>query len=950
MAGLEIRLLGPIEIATNGSCAALPRKVRMLAGMLALDANRCVTADALIDRLWAGRPPGTAGSVLRTYVTQLRRALPDERPRVERAGDGYQLNLQPDELDLTRFEAGVRAGTDAATAGLDRAHHLRSALALWRSAPLVELADDAQALAVVARLQDLRWVAVETLADVQLGLGLHEIAAVELQAAVQEEPLRERLTSRLMLALYRSGRQGEALAAYQRLRRTLDRELGLEPSESVRRLQVAILGQDPTLEIPSRRVGNLPLMTTSFVGREHEVESLTGLLATHRLVTLTGVGGTGKTRLAVEVAHRATTGADGQWPDGAWLVELAAHRSAPEVAAAALSACGVAQVADEAPLRTLARALAGRRMLLVLDNCEHLASACADLCTTLLRSAAGVTVLATSRSPLEVPGELVWRVTPLSTPSGVQALSDIPAWAAVQLLHDRVTAARGGVAPEPSDWPALAAVCRDADGLPLAIEMIAAKAATVSLADLPDAFRTDLLGHEARTDAPDHPRSLVACVQWSLRLVDVAEHDVLRSVCLLPGAFSVEAGAAVAGLTDRATALHHLARLADQSLLERSWEAGTRFRVLESVRQIVRSDSDATAEVAGLDRLTAWAADTCEALEPSLRGPEAAASLDRLEQDIEVLRVALDHGLRQPDPTDALRIAASVSALWAYRGYLLEGRDWLARCLAAATRVEPELRVRLLLAVGTHAVTLGDLKGFREAVSAALQLSRSLPHVDTLRTMLWAARGALLQDALASAQELYEEALGLAQQAQDDSGTASALAGLGDLAVARQQLPQAASLHLRSLAAFRAAGDLHGEGQALLNVGEVDRRDGRHEEADRRFEAAADVFTRLADRSCICAAVEGRARVAVDTGRLDDAEQLYRRSISVRGDLQQDELVAAARAALAEVHARAGRPREAAAALGAAGVESSPLVLRLRDQLGEREYLSCWADGRAGSA
>lgn len=948
MAVLDVRLLGPIEVAVGGRTIPIPAaKVRLLLALLSLDANTKLSSAALADRLWSGEPPSSAASVLRTYVTSLRRALPDGARRLERVDDGYLLRLAPDELDVARFDRAIGRATAPEVAAADAARLLREALSLWRGSPLVELADDARAVAEAARLQARRWAAVEALADADLALGRHDGVVSDLESAVREEPLREQLVRRLMVALYRCGCQAEALATYQRLRRALRDELGLDPSADVRAVEEAILSHDVSLQAPARRRGNLPSALTTFVGRAEELDHLADVLTAQRLVTLVGVGGAGKTRLAVEAGERLRTADAQRWPDGVWLVELAPHRSPAELAPAVLGALGLAQDVGELPEQTLLRTLRDRRLLLVLDNCEHLRAACSDLVSGLLHAVPGMTVLATSRAPLDVPGELVWRVAPLQTPDPGDDAKQVRASAAGALLGQRIASARGGRGPDADEWAAVASLCRDLDGLPLAIELIASRAAVVSVDDLARSVGRQVLEAEGTPSGPEHHRSLVACVAWSDRLLDDGQRNLLRAVSLLPGPFSVAPAAAAAGIADCGDALSRLGALASQSLLEPAPGLRSRFRMLESVREVVHAGVPAEAAELALDRLVAWAAQWAEALEPQLRGPAAPQALDELEQELTVLHLALRHGLSRPVPTDAVRIAAAISGVWAHRGYLLEGRDWLARAVSASGDVPPALRARLLLAAGTHAVTLGDTEGLRRHVETALSLARSAGDpADVVRALLWAARAALLQSAHETAVGLYREALGLAQAAGDDASAASALAGLGDVAAARGELQVASSFHLRSLAAFRGAGDLHGQGQALLNLAETDRHAGRADDATARLDEAIAAFASIADRSCIAACTQSHAQLAHDARQFEVAESLYRDTIAVRRELQQDRLLVEALMGLAAVLADAGRPTDAARTLGAAGVDTGPLTQRLRAELGDRGYLSAWADGR----
>lgn len=936
--GIEVRLLGPVEVAAQGQVVRpSASKVRALLAILALHPNQTVSSEVIADRLWNGDPPATAGSVVRTYVSQLRRLFPDGATRLRRSGDGYSLRLGPNELDVDRFEALLAGASGPAVSKTTAAAMFEEALRLWRGAALVDLPEDQAARAEAARLDELRYVAIESLSDAELDVGLHESVVARLESAVRIAPLREQLVSRLMVALYRSGRQADALAAFQRLRRTLLDDLGLDPSSELRALEAAVLVQAPSLVAPTRRPGNLPVPLSSFVGRHAELRQLVSVLATERLVTITGVGGCGKTSLALEVA-RSVPGI----PDGAWFIDLSSKRQPVEVGRAVLVALGGDWRADDGT-DAVCDALADRDVLLVLDNCEHLVRACAALAAAVLSSCARVTVIATSRSALEVPGEVIVRIGPLETPASRATPADVALAPAAALLAERVVSARGGRAVRPDEWPVIGELCRLVDGLPLAIELIAARAGSLALSDLPAIVDDGVGALDRGAGGPDHHRSLAACVQWSLALLDDGDRRLLDRVCLLPGLFSVAAAAAVAGRDD---ALGGLSRLASGSLLQPSAGARSRFRVLETVRHVVVASVDRHEAQLALDALVAWAAAWAESVEPELRGPDGPRLLDDLELELEVLHAALDHGLTRADPSEGVRLAAAMSAVWAYRGHLLEGRERLERAVVASANVAPALRVRVLLAAGTHLVTFGDIDGFRAHVEAALSLARAtVGGSDVLRTLLWAGHAVLLQGEDDAAAALYDEALATSRAIDDTSSAASAFAGLGDVAAARADLDAAAVLHLESLAAFRAAGDAHGEGQALLNIAEIDRRARRFEAAEAGFAAAVSVFVTIADRSCVASAGEGQARVALDSGRLVDAELHYRDAIRSRRELLQHRREADDLAALATVLAAADRPDEAAAALGAAGDDIHPLAELLRGRLGDRRYLLAWAEG-----
>ena len=412
-AACEVRLLGPVQVVRAGREIRLggPRPRAVLA-LLVLEAGRVVPAGRLVEEVWRGSPPPGAAKTLRSYVSRLR-ALLDPDATLTARGGGYALGLDPDLVDAVRFEQLVGAGQAVLGGGeaAAAAGRFRQALELWRGRALADVCDVEPLAREAARLEELRLAAVEGRIDADIALGLHAEVTGELEGLVAEYPLRERLWRLLVLALYRAERQADALAAYRRARDMLAAELGLEPGEDLRRLERAVLRQEvPAPPLPARH--NLPAPLTSFLGREQDLARLERLLGEARLATLTGTGGTGKTRLAVETGTRVA----GRFPDGVWLAELAGIADPGLVAAQVMGALGVRQAGDVPMLEALIYRLRSAELLLILDNCEHLLDACAELARALLRAAPGLRVLATSREPLGIPGEVTYPVRPLDLP------------------------------------------------------------------------------------------------------------------------------------------------------------------------------------------------------------------------------------------------------------------------------------------------------------------------------------------------------------------------------------------------------------------------------------------------------------------------------------------------------------------------------------------------------
>ena len=467
---------------------------------------------------------------------------------------------------------------------------LGAALALWRGPPLAEVADELFAQAEIARLEALRLQAVEDRLEADLALGRHGDAGAELEALVAEHPLRERFWGQLMLAQYRSGRQGEALRTYQAVRALLVERLGVEPGTELRRLHAAVLGQDRALElltpVPGEPPNNLPRQLATFIGREWELAEIRELLRSGRLVTLVGVGGAGKSRLALEAAANSLLG----FPGGTWLVELAPLTQPGLVVPTLASLLGVSEHPERPLVDLVAERLRKAQALLVLDNCEHLLAEVAALAQRLLQSCARLSILATSRERLGLTGELLRPVSGLGVPRpGADEASEVGDADASKLLVERAATVRPGFRLDQSTAAAVAQICRRLDGLPLAIELAAARVNALEVeqiaARLDDRFR--LLDHGERTALPRH-QTLRAVVDWSYGLLSDAERRLFDRAAVFTGGFTLAAAEAVCAEPgeDEDAVPSLLSRLVDKSLIlsEHTVTASGRYRVLETLR------------------------------------------------------------------------------------------------------------------------------------------------------------------------------------------------------------------------------------------------------------------------------------------------------------------------------------------------------------------------------
>ncbi|WP_329623655.1 winged helix-turn-helix domain-containing protein [Streptomyces sp. NBC_01255] len=717
---MRFAVLGETSVRTeDGRPVRVPElKVRALLAALLVDAGRPVAAYRLVDDLWGDEPPGSPLRALQAKVSQLRRALdeaePGGRELVVTRAPGYLLAVPEGALDAHRFAALTARARDTA-APRARAELLGEALGLWRGPAFADFAAEPFARAAADRLEEERLSARETLAETRLELGEHDLLAGELAELVARHPLRERLRAVQLRALYRAGRQSEALAGYEELRALLADELGLDPSPELAALHTAMLRQDADLSLPASAAvpasgsapatgpavvggsarGNLPVPLSGIVGRDEAVAEVTGLLRERRLVTLTGPGGVGKTRLAVEAARQV----EEAFPDGAWLVEFAgAGGELAEVVAAALElrddgVWGLRPDGERPPTTAerLAEVLRGRRTLLVLDNCEHVVDEAASLAELLLRAAPGLVVLTTSQEPLALAGETLWAVEPLDADG------------AVALFTARATASSPGFTLDAPALEAVRGICRRLDGIPLALELAATRVRALGvhglLTRLDDRFR--LLDSGLR-GAPARQATLRAVIDWSWDLLSAPERTVLRRLavhaegCTLAAAESVCAGESAAdgdGDVIAGDVLGLLARLVDRSLVVAvDGPDGPRYRLLESVAayclERLRDEGETEAV---RERHLAYHLRVAEEAGPALRGPDQRRRLAQLDAETPNLRAALDRALTAPGGAGAsagaaLRLVDALAWYWIMRGRLGEA----LRSATAALRAHPD--------------------------------------------------------------------------------------------------------------------------------------------------------------------------------------------------------------------------------------------------------------------
>ncbi|MGW5682853.1 AfsR/SARP family transcriptional regulator [Nonomuraea sp. NPDC003754] len=960
---MRFGVLGPLTVWDGaGNPVRVPEaKVRALLADLLVHEGRPVSADRLIDDLWGDDLPGNPANALQAKVSQLRRAI--GRDRVEHQAAGYRLRLDPgtDEVDADRFGSLVAAARSAGDARA-RAALLTEALRLWRGPAYADVADEEFARTAAQRLAEQRLAVLEEQAEARLESGEHILLTGELADLVARHPLRERLRAVQLRALYLAGRQSEALASYADLRDRLADELGLDPGPELAALHRAILRQDASLipeqardswlspararsallspagggddvraSAPSveaspapapdrqptdavspavageaRPGSNLPTPLTALIGRERSLDEVGELLGGARLVTLTGPGGVGKTRLAVAAGTRLGSAT----PDGVWLVELAAQhggvadvaqlvadvlgvrddtppgsgpgadaapadqpaapapdQAAPDQAAAVQPAViqpAAVQAADRVVYR-LAAALRDRRILLVLDNCEHIVEPVAALAHALLGAAPGLRVLATSREPLGLPGEAVFVVEPL------------PPADAVRLFAERATAADPGFSLGEDTREPVSEICRRLDGIPLALELAATRVRGLGVrelaARLEHRFRLLASGQHG---LPARQQTLRAVIDWSWELLSAPERTVLSRLavhsdgCDLDAAEAVCAGAGVAP----EDVVELVLRLVDRSLVVRAdGPAGPRYRLLESVAAYARdrlAETDETAEVR--DRHLRHYLDLAERAEPRLRDAGQRAWLGRLDAEAANLRAALEEAVRQAAAGEgssrAVRLATALSWWWLLRGRLGEGHRTLAPVLAVAPDAAE-------LHLAQHAFTL--LTGGRPAAPAPDEAAIEDP-VRRGRAVWLYAYALFHAGDPAAGEKVNARALDLFAVTGDRWGGAAVLGLRAMHALVGGDLDGVEADGLRSAATFRELGDRWGELQAVTPLSTLAEIRGDYAEAARLQYDGLRIAQELDLAGEVSARHSGLGRLALLSHEWDRAHDLHERA------------------------------------------------------------------------
>ncbi|MGW1015260.1 BTAD domain-containing putative transcriptional regulator [Streptomyces niveus] len=955
---MRIFLLGPVRARTDD---ATPIDVggvrlRMLLARLALDAGRPVPVHALVDGLWGEEPPAEAANAVQALVSRLRKALrsADGGGLIDSVAGGYRLSVRADDVDAYRFEVlAARGRRDLAAGRLEEAATvLGTALGLWPGrgdgAALADVRDAPFAPAAAARLEEIRDTAAEDRFDAELRLGRYAEVLADLETAGAERPLSERLTGLRMRALAAAGRQSEALAVYEETRGRLAEELGVDPSAELREIHLALLrgelagaGSPSEAEEPARHPApsRLPVRLTSFVGRDGELERLSELLEVSRLVTLVGPGGAGKTRLSLEAVSRHRAYERGR----VWFVSLAGVSTPDQLADAVHGALGAREPGDAArvpraasPVDRVTEALDVGEAVLVLDNCEHLVEAAAELTYELLDRLPHLRILATSREALAITGEALCHLGPLDVPTGTPELADAAGSAAVRLFVDRAAGVRPGFVLDASTLGAVVEICRRLDGLPLALELAAAKLRSMSADQiarrLDDRFR--LLTSGSRTALP-RQRTLLAVVEWSWDLLDEPERDLARLMSMFPGGATVAALEAVCEvLPADDDVLYVLGSLVEKSLVATEYEGGEpRYRMLETVRAYAVSKlAEAGEEAAGLarERFAAYCLRLAEEHEPLLRTAEQLRAMAVFDNEHDNLVAALRQVVDAGEAAPAARFVRAMFWYWGIRGMATQFETYLADVLRFAD-AEPDVpdsvpavlpadqraafRVVRLMA-GSSPAEPALVRSLIEEC-AAVGAGEFHPSLALWLPMLAFSAG----DTALGERELRRSL------DRPDAWERAAAHAARDVALAARGEQRAGGDSRReALRGFEEVGDRWGMGMALLSVGRDHSLRGEHTEAVAAFERAVAISSELGAEDDMFVS---RGRLAAERMRGGDLAGALRdiraaqRQARERGYRRME---AEIEFSLAELHLRSG---DVAAADGTLDRLGTALVHRL---------------------
>ncbi len=904
-APLTITLFGPMQVLVHGE--PLPplrsRKALWLLALLVLRHGRPVEREWLASTLWPDVDPERSLASLRSNLSELRTALGPEGQRLQSPNRRtLLLELSGADVDVIAFDDAIASKSPAAPA---------RAVARYAGSLLEGCPEEWVPQERDAREQDcLR--ALQMLADAALAAGTYPAAIGYYQRAIVLDPWRDAARRGLMEALSRSGDTNAALQVYRDFVSLLRSDPKAVPdaqtSALYTRLRAEVRERSATQTAPETAVlgtptpavtGYLPHALTDLVGREDERLEVMSRLRRSRLVTLTGPGGIGKTRLALEVATEAVQD-QSPYPDGVWLVALDALADNAQVAGQVVSVLGLKEEAGRTVLQSLTDHLRGRRVLLVLDNCEHLLEGSAQVAGHLLRECAGVRILATSREALGITGETAWQVPALAVPDPAHLPTGrttlvrvLSGYESVQLFVERAQSVQKSFALTGDNAQIVAEVCARLGGLPLAIELAAARIKVMTVAQI--AARLDdhlgLLTGGSRV-APSRQQTLRGTMDWSYALLSVPEQILLGQLSVFAGGWVLEAAEAVGAGPGIAPGqiLDLLVSLADKSLVvfeEREQEG--RYRLLETLRQYAaeRLAASGKADVVRA-RHRDWFLALAEEGETKLKGPEQGVWLQRLEAERDNLRTALAWcGAEKNGAEAGLQLAGALWRFWELHGYFSEGRASLAEALAReGTGVRANSRAKALNAEGVLAFYQGDYASARILYEESLTIFRDVGNKQGIALSLKdLGKLAGMHSDAATAMALYQESLGISRELADRQACAEALNDLGNLAIDQGDYASAMALYEESLGISRELANTEGIAWSLMHLASLRRDQGDFEAASDLFDECLAIFRDLGNKQAIAWSLSGLGKLAFRPGNHAAAQALYEESLTIFRDL-----------------------------------------------------------------
>jgi predicted ATPase/DNA-binding SARP family transcriptional activator len=898
---VEIRVLGPLEVhGPAGLIRISSARRRAVLGVLAMHAGEVVSRDRLVGEVWGPEPPDTADHALEVHISALRSTL--GREVIETRPPGYVLRASVKPVDLAQFESDAREATAALDAGdpARAATLFQAALGLWRGAALEDLASTAVATAERARLDTLRETITDRWLDAELALGHHLEVLPELRRAVADDPLREGLHERLAVALYRSGRQAEALEAYHAARRLLDEELGVEPGPQLQQLERAILQHDPALAAPAGdasatgtaarqpavstsddgvRARDLPARATSFIGRDDALRDIGRLLESNRVVTLTGPGGVGKTSLAIELArHRSA-----QFTDGAWFVPLDAVHDPNAVLLAVIARLGLRDIPAGMERQRLLDNLAVRHLLLVLDNMEHVVDA-ASLVRDIAAAAPRVQIVVTSRVPLLLTAEQLYPVRPLalSDDEHTDEPRNLDSVAAIRLFVDRARAREPTFELTPTNASVVLDICRLVDGLPLGIEIAAAQVGLLGTDGVRDRLARDvpLRGHTMR-DQPPRQQTLEAAIGWSHDLLDDASRELLALLSVFAGGARLDQVVAVASTREHDPSLldveDALATLVRHSLVVvRHVEPGVRYAMLETVRAFAARQL-ATDDARTARRRHALAyLEVAENHAASLPGRGQVAILERLSEERDNFATAIRWATDAGEIEIAQRFGAALWRFWQFRGDIGTGRSTVDTILAMRGSDEPTVsRARLLEAAGGLAYWATDLPAVKRFYAEQLELAREIGDERLIADAWFNTSFPPEQRGIELGTHAVDEAATRYRALGDEKALARTLWQRAVLLIASDDVAQGRELLERALERYRELDDVYYLGMSAGYLAGTYFREGDPVTALPWARLWVEVSKELGDIATLVRLLEVAVDVLLGLGRAEDATTMF---------------------------------------------------------------------------